>query len=159
MLLDLRGFWPVRRLGAMKGGGGPSRAVLAENESLGISAHSFLYQATAPDGGNLPAYWPDACAGRDRLAAGPGLRLHRARRGGSDRPLAHHRRPATRARHAGVKGTFKGALRGAARKTSCCKFACQTLQKCLSRYNGFTPKLPSNPRFYNWIEHICGFVL
>ncbi|WP_062560463.1 hypothetical protein [Paracoccus aminovorans] len=60
MLLDLRGFWPVRRLGALKGSTAPAaRVVLAEGESLGISAHSFLYQATAaaPDGGNLPAYW------------------------------------------------------------------------------------------------------
>lgn len=60
MLLDLRGFWPVRRLGALKGSaGGATRVVLAETESLGISAHSFLYQATAaaPDGGNLPGYW------------------------------------------------------------------------------------------------------
>lgn len=60
MLLDLRGFWPVRRLGALKGGSAPAtRVVLDEDESLGISAHSFLYQAmaAAPDGGNLPAYW------------------------------------------------------------------------------------------------------
>ena len=39
MLFDLRGFWPVRRLGALKGAaGGAARAVLAETESLGISA-------------------------------------------------------------------------------------------------------------------------
>ncbi|WP_062560629.1 hypothetical protein [Paracoccus aminovorans] len=60
MLLDLRGFWPVRRLGALKGGSAPAaRVVLGEDESLGISAHSFLYQAmaAAPDGGNLPGYW------------------------------------------------------------------------------------------------------
>ncbi|MDQ7775145.1 MAG: hypothetical protein Q4615_04145 [Paracoccus aminovorans] len=60
MLLDLRGFWPVRRLGALKGSTAPAaRVVLDGTEGLGISAHSFLYQATAaaPDGGNLPAYW------------------------------------------------------------------------------------------------------
>lgn len=48
----------------------------------------------------------DACVGRGRMAAGARPCLHRPRRAGSDRSLAHHRRPATRVDHAGVTGAF-----------------------------------------------------
>lgn len=44
MLMDLRGFWPVRRLGLLRGGG-PSRITIAPSERVGFSAHSFLAQA------------------------------------------------------------------------------------------------------------------
>lgn len=43
MRLDLRGFWPVRRLGSLRGAVvTPARPLIAVSQSLGESAHSFL---------------------------------------------------------------------------------------------------------------------
>lgn len=43
MLMDLRGFWPIRRLVRLRAVA-PARMTIAATERIGFSAHSFLAQ-------------------------------------------------------------------------------------------------------------------
>lgn len=60
MLMDLRGFWPVRRLGALRGGTGILRPLLAPSEGLGLSEHSLLAETVGAAPQGLSGLWSGA---------------------------------------------------------------------------------------------------